>query len=226
MKKLLALLLAAAMLLSLCACGSSGAPEKNMEDISDEDWEAAADALEDMYEETEGTTEPGEKIYELGETIVSWDGMVELTIDSFCFSDYKTSDSVLPAESGGYYDTAKEEMTFFLYTATFTLVGETKGTYYMNLSNIEVDYNDGYEFRSHLTSCRVFEEGERVEGVTNIIEIEPLVGTKVRELRGYIEVPEVIETDTEGALLLKFKIYGGVEGSGAFETDEITVRLR
>lgn len=68
MKKLLAMLLAAAILLSLCACGSS---EKEAEAHPEEN------RTPDVQENVQATTTSGEKIYEPGETIVTADGMVE-----------------------------------------------------------------------------------------------------------------------------------------------------
>lgn len=74
MKKLISFLLAAAMLLSLCACGSS-TPKKPIEEMDDADWEAAAEILEEEYaEEPAPQTEPVQKIYQIGETIVTADG--------------------------------------------------------------------------------------------------------------------------------------------------------
>lgn len=53
MKKLIAALMAVAILLSLCACGSTSTPKKkNIDDITSEDLEAAAERLMEGEEET------------------------------------------------------------------------------------------------------------------------------------------------------------------------------
>ena len=225
MKKLLALLLAAALLLSLCACGSPSKP-KELEDISDEDWEAAAEALEDMYEEEPAVeTEAAKKIYEIGDTIVTADGMVEFTLDSFCFGDYRDGMTYLPADSGDIYHTAEEGKTFCFFSGTMTLVGEPKEKSSYWLYDIKADYMDGY----------IFGEGEPFPTNTyeldgsrggSSAEFEPFVSTNVREVRGFVEVPDVVENDTENSLLLYFIINGSSGDSGCSPKVECVVRLR
>lgn len=225
MKKLLTLLLAAAMLLTLCACGSSPAPQKPIEEMDDEDWEAAAEALEDMYEEEPVVeTEPAEKIYELGETILSADGMLELTIDEFVFADaydYNTDRPAVEGEEGAVL--AHEGKTYLFYFGTIEFVGESKQVRYYNIHSNEVDYNDGYKF-SYLYSytSEIGYNGPADERAY----FEPLTGTKIREIRGHIEVAEVVESDTDGSILLSMVLNNGCSETNYFEQQKITVRLR
>ena len=130
-KKLIALLLAAVMLLSLCGCGSPKVPEE-FGDISDEDWEAAAEALEDMYEEAPVVkTEAAEKIYELGEAVIAADGMAELTIDDFYFgSEYEYGTLMCPASGRNSVKKAPEEHVYLFYTGTITFVGDSRESHY------------------------------------------------------------------------------------------------
>lgn len=229
MKKLLTLLLAAAMLLSLCACGSPSKP-KELEDISDEDWEAAAEALEDMYEEEPVVeTEAAAKIYELGEVIVSADGMVELTIDDFYFgSEFEYGTLMCPASGRNSVRKPPEEHVYLFYTGTITFIGESKeGHYYSFKQDIEVDYNDGYKFNQNGTMNGDYgfrEVGDTTANVDWTARFEPLTGTKTRELIGVVGVADVIETDTASPLLLNMTM--NEYSDGVSKQVKFTVRLR
>lgn len=226
MKKLLVLLLSAAMLLSLCACGSPSKP-KELEDISDEDWEAAAEALEDMYEEEPVVeNEATEKIYELGETIVTADGMFELSIDSFSFIDFYNSSTLLAEQGGLYTYEAPEGKTYLLCEGTMRYVGESKEGLQHQIYNEKLDYNDGYTFSS-ATQFYMFEPGDPdTDALMVAIHIEPLTGTRTKDVRCIFEVPEVVETDTESPLLLTLSIVTWGKETGYENRAEVTVRFR
>lgn len=232
MKKLLALLLTTTMLLSLCACGAPSKP-KELEDISDEDWEAAAEALEDMYEEEPVVeTEAAAKIYELGETIVTADGMFELSIDSFSFIDFYNSNTLLAERREyGNFD-APEGKTYLLCEGTMRYVGESKEGLQHQLFEEKLDYNDGYTFSS-ATQIYMFEPNTPVVlgdpdtyGTMVAIHIEPLTGTRTKDVRCIFEVPEVVETDTESPLLLTLSIVTWGKETGYENRAEVTVRFR
>lgn len=214
MKKLLALLLAAAMLLSLCACGSSSKP-KELEDISDEDWEAAAEALEDMYEEEPTVeTEPAEKIYKMGEIIhiEIGDGVAEFVLDSFSFETTADWGNDIPAsESDGTSNltTAESGNTFLFATGTFNYLSEVKRQTTILIS-ADIEYKDGYMFDSTDLGIHGYKEtSESNPFADQRATFEPLTDTYTREVRLYAEVPEVIETDTESPLLLHFLLNRG-----------------
>lgn len=236
MKKLLALLLAAAMLLSLCACGSPSKP-KELEDISDEDWEAAAEALEDMYEEEPvEETEPAQKIYQIGDTIVSSNGMLEFTFDSFGFADVIDNYETAPATADSTNPiNLVEEKTFFYYSGTLNLVEESKQTVKWSLSDIILDYDDGYQYNQDARSdtrsnslgsyCAYNEDGTACRKLGSSY-FEPLVGGKVKQVRGYIEIPALIETDTESPLLLNMILSCWVGDDGDVTKTYFTIQLR
>lgn len=210
MKRLFTLLLAVTMLLSLCACGSS-TPKKPIEEMDDDDWEAAVEILEEEYEEEEpvAETEAEMKQYQLGEYAASDDGMVQFSVDSFCFSDYRDSD-YLPTD-GGYFG-AKDGNTFFLFTGTMTYVGDSKEAISYCVY-ADVDYNNGYVF-DDLNYGNV-DEFYKDGGLGATIRFEPLTSDTERDIRGYIEVPKVVETDTASPLLLKIRIGRGNYGDVA-----------
>lgn len=81
MKKLIAALMAVAILLSLCACGSASAPKKkSIEDITSEDLEAAAERL--MEDEEETVAQATEEVPPIEDYLVT----IEITPENF--SDY------------------------------------------------------------------------------------------------------------------------------------------
>lgn len=223
MKKLFTLLLAIAMLLSLCACASSGVPENNG-DILDEEWEDSDDAKEDLNEDTAEITESGEKIYKIGETLVSADGMVEFTIDDITFCKYLDLDAWKPGvEGGAKTNTAPDGKTYLFYTGTLKFVGETKDIWEYCIT-AELDYNNGQKFK--YTSSSFFEVGD--DSSSDYMAVfDPLTGTNVREVRGYIrEVDEAVESDTQAPLLLNLRWYSACEATEYREEHQFTVRLR
>ena len=207
MKKLFAMLLAAAMLLSLCACGSPSKP-KELEDISDEDWEAAAEALEDMYEEEPAVvTEAAVKMYEIGDTILSDDGMVELVIDSIGYTDIMNEIDCVPVEADHLHATKAEEgKTYFIFSGTLTYVGDSKEKLYYSCST-ELDYNNGYTFKDGSGDGSLQMTGGDYNQTSNGCSFEVLTNNTTVEINAFLRVPEVVETDTESPLLLYVKLF-------------------
>ena len=80
MKRIISLLLAAVMVLSLCACGSSKPQKKSLDELTAEDFQAAAEQLMGEEEATQAPTEEEQKVYQIGETISTMDGLVEITV--------------------------------------------------------------------------------------------------------------------------------------------------
>lgn len=233
MKKLFTLLLTAAMLLSLCACGSS-TPKKPIEEMDDEDWEAVVEVMEDAEnEEPVAETEPVQKIYQIGETIVTADGMLEFTLDSFCFADTRDTGRYVPADSESEAwmfeeGKAEAEKTYLFYTGTMTFVGDSKEICDYYLYDAQADYDNGYIITGQgnwdKEDAWTFEVGASSGDAT--AKFEPLTGTKVREARGFLEVPAVVETDTESPLLLIINIGGGVQFGGNTAQIQFAVQLR
>ena len=223
MKKLLALLLATVMLLSMTACGTPSKPEE-LEDISDEDWQAAAEALEEMYAEEPATepepTEPEEQIYEVGDTILTPDGMLEITISEVCFSDYSSHYGYVPGdESKG--SAISEGEVYLFYTLTLNFIGDNKVDYHYRIGNQLADYNNGYTYRGEGSIYEVGNVNHNFSQAT----FKPLGAVKAFEAHGRFRVPDIVETDTESPLLLKFDLYGGASGTSS-ELISYTVRVR
>lgn len=206
MKKYIALFLVATILLSLCACSSSRSKIENIEDITDEEWEAAAEALTGMYEnDSPAETEAVEKIYQLGEVIPNPNGSSEFSIDSFCFSDYwdysENDVSYMAVETPDVaWGTADEGKTFLLVSGTMTLTEEINETTEYMFSTTRLTYKDDYEFKDETWRVR-FPDGT-FNGTSNTAVFEPLMDANTRILSFYIEIPDVIATDTESSLLL------------------------
>ena len=176
-------------------------------------------------------TEATEKIYEIGDAIVSADGMVELTIDDFYFgSEYEHGTLMCPASGRNSVKKPPEEHVYLFYTGTITFIGDSKEShYYFFEKDIEVDYKDGYTFNQIgiLNGYYGFREvGDTTAMVDELARFKPLTGTKTRELIGVVGVADVIETDTESSLLLNMTMYSKNEDTGALEQVQFTVRLR
>ena len=225
MKKVLVLLLSAAMLLSLCACGSPSKPQK-FEDISDEDLEAAAEALEDMYEEEPvAETEPAEIIYEIGDTIVSSDGMVEFVIETFNYTDSLDKFNCVPAEEGSKSAWSPDEgKTCLYFSGTLNYVGNAKETV-SYWCDTELHYGDGYIFDADsgngTGSIRL--TGGDAGSTANGCRFEVFTQNTKVEIAGYVVVPEIVETDVESSLLLRFMLRLG--GNGRI-VDDVLYRIR
>ena len=227
MKRIISLLLAAVMVLSLCACGSSKPQKKSLDELTAEDFQAAAEQLMGEEAETQAPTEVEQKVYKLGETITMMDDMIELTVNSICFTDdpstYKdTSTFRYHAQHG-----PSEGKTFLIFNASLEFKGNLKQTftwfdsaYYTNL--MKVDYNDGYEFERIVGEF--FDSNDRSESMA---QFEALSDNRTRTWLGLFEVPKVVETDTASPLLLKFVALGRTENYADYNAElPITIQLR
>lgn len=226
MNKLIALLLVVVMLLSLCACGSPRAAKIPIEDIPHEELEADADVQEDISEDTSIVrTEPVDGIYKIGDTVVTADGMVEFTLDSFYFSDNYDQRTFLPATDGGDIILPSTEVhTFMLFSGTMNLVGNIESSYAYSLYDLELDYNNGHKYGEGETCT--YELDSSVLYGNYEAEFYPQTDTKTREVRGYMQIPAEIENDTASPLLLTFTIEGRNRDSGDRTKTEVTIRLR
>lgn len=226
MKKLITLLLAATMLLSLCACGSSHADQIPHEDIPHEEPGTDAGVREDMSEDASTVrTEPADGIYEIGDTIVTADGMVEFTLDKFYFSDNYDQGTFLPATEGGDIILPSTEVhTFILFSGTMNLVGNIEDSYAYSLYDLELECSNGKKYTGHET-C-VFELDSSVPYGNYEAEFYPQEGAKTKEIRGVMEIYKEVENDPASPLLLTLTIGGRNRGSGDRTETEVTIRLR
>lgn len=143
MKRIISLLLAAVMVLSLCACGSSKPKKKSLDELTAEDFQAAAEQLMGEEAETQAPTEVEQKIYQIGETISTMDGLVEFTVNDVSFTEYMTPDN-LPTDSDDMRNwQAGEGKIFAFVLCTMNYVGNEKGNVIVEAHGT-LDYNDGY----------------------------------------------------------------------------------
>lgn len=208
MKKLISLLLAAVMVLSLCACGSSKPKKKSLDELTAEDFQAAAEQL--MGEEaTQAPAEAEQKVYKLGETITMMDDMIELTVYDFCFSEsVNRGDVTIPTSETHYssIEKAAEGKTFIICSATINYLGNLKRDFNLMMETGEgtIDYNDGYIFKEANIHAMIGDT--KTSG--NVATFEPLSDKKTGEYRVCFEVPKVVESDTQSPLLLKLRLSG------------------
>lgn len=227
MKKLIALLLAAVMLLSLCACGSPRAAKVPVGDVPPlQEQEGHTDAMEDKNDETPIVrTEPVDGIYKIGDTFVTEDGMVEFTLDNFCFSDSYDQLTYLPASDGGDIILPSTEVhTFMLFSGTLNLVGNIESSYAYSMYDLELECSNGKKYTGHETCA--FELDSSVPYGNYEAEFYPQEGAKTKEIRGVMEIHKEVESDTASSLLLTFTIEGRNRSSGDRTKTEVTVQLR
>ena len=230
MKRIISLLLAAVMVLSLCACGSSTPKKKSLDELTAEDFQAAAEQLMGEEAETQAPTEAEQKVYKLGETITMMDDMIELTVNSFGFVDDSGTFEGTPYSvysSYAHLYPPEEGKTYLAFDATVVYKGNLKQTFRWRFSNygkqvMKLDYNDGYEFG------RKANEYYCVNGKVNSdAYFEPLSDNRTMSCVGLFEVPYVVETDTASPLLLKLVAVGSTMDSNDYYVElPLVIQLR
>lgn len=223
MKRIISLLLAAVMVLSLCACGSSKPQKKSLDELTAEDFQAAAEQLMGEEAETQTSTEAEQKVYKLGETITMMDDMIELTINSISFTD---DPYAIKADSSFYGYKPSEEKTCLFFDATLEYKGNLKQTftwfdsaYFTDI--MKVDYNDGYEFERKNGGFY-----DSNDNFSSMAQFEALSDNRTRTWIEVFEVPKVVETDTASPLLLKFVAIGHTPNNEYRAELPITIQLR
>lgn len=223
MKRIISLLLAAVMVLSLCACGSSKPQKKSLDELTAEDFQAAAEQLMGEEAETQAPTETEQKVYKLGETITMMDDMIELTINSISFTD---DPYAIKADSSFYGYKPSEEKTCLFFDATLEYKGNLKQTftwfdsaYFTDI--MKVDYNDGYEFERKNGGFY-----DSNDNYSSMAQFEALSDNRTRTWIEVFEVPKVVETDTASPLLLKFVAIGHTPNNEYRAELPITIQLR
>lgn len=224
MKRIISLLLAAVMVLSLCACGSSKPQKKSLDELTAEDFQAAAEQLMGEEAETQAPTEVEQKIYQIGETISTMDGLVEFTVNDVSFTEYMTPDN-LPTDSNDMRNwQAGEGKIFAFVLCTMNYVGNEKGKVIVEAHGT-LDYNDGYEFKlsDFLFNMNKTENNRRGDGIAHF---EPLTEDRTYEYRMWERVPPILGSDTESPLLLKLVVYSQYGSDYKFPSTEYTIQLR
>lgn len=223
MKRIISLLLAVVMVLSLCACGSSKPQKKSLDELTAEDFQAAAEQLMGEEAETQAPTEAEQKVYKLGETITMMDDMIELTVNSISFTD---DPYAIKADSSFYGYKPSEGKTCLFFDATLEFKGNLKQTftwfnsaYFTDI--MKVDYNDGYEFERKNGGFY-----DSNDNFSSMAQFEALSDNRTRTWITVFEVPKVVETDTASPLLLKFVAIGYTENNDFRAELPITIQLR
>ena len=223
MKRIISLLLATVMVLSLCACGSSKPQKKSLDELTAEDFQAAAEQLMGEEAETQAPTEAEQKVYKLGETITMMDDMIELTVNSISFTD---DPYAIKADSSFYGYKPSEGKTCLFFDATLEFKGNLKQTftwfdsaYFTDI--MKVDYNDGYEFERKNGGFY-----DSNDNYSSMAQFEALSDNRTRTWIEVFEVPKVVETDTASPLLLKFVAIGYTQNNDYRAELPITIQLR
>ena len=223
MKRIISLLLAAVMVLSLCACGFSKPQKKSLDELTAEDFQAAAEQLMGEEAETQAPTEAEQKVYKLGETITMMDDMIELTVNSISFTD---DPYAIKADSSFYGYKPSEGKTCLFFDATLEYKGNLKQTltwfdsaYFTDI--MKVDYNDGYEFERKNGGFY-----DSNDNYSSMAQFEALSDNRTRTWIEVFEVPKVVETDTASPLLLKFVAIGHTQNNEYRAELPITIQLR
>ena len=227
MKRIISLLLAAVMVLSLCACGSSKPKKKSLEELTPEDFQAAAEQLMGEEAATQAPTEAEQKVYQLDETITMMDGMIEFTVNSFGFANEPSGFADTPYSRYSKWSPPEEGKIYLAFDATVEYKGNLKQTFrwmdsHYGHNGMKVDYNDGYEFGAN--SCSFIDSKGKIDSAAYF---EPLSDNKTNTFLGLFEVPKVVETDTASPLLIKLVAVGSTEGSNDYYADlPLTIQLR
>ena len=223
MKRIISLLLAAVMVLSLCACGTSKPQKKSLDELTAEDFQAAAEQLMGEEAETQAPTEAEQKVYQLGETITMMDDMIEFTVNSISFTD---DPYAIKADSSFYGYKPSEGKTCLFFDATLEFKGNLKQTftwfdsaYFTDIT--KVDYNDGYEFERKNGGFY-----DSNDNYASMAQFEALSDNRTRTWIEVFEVPKVVETDTASPLLLKFVAIGFTQNNDYRAELPITIQLR
>lgn len=188
MKRIIALLLALMMCLTLCACGEGG----NGGEPSSYNF---GDSI---------TTESGMFVF-----TPAFDGFARALNnwgnENYLLPQGKTKD--LEASDNPYF--AEEGKTMMYFSATVEYVGDSKENESFDFS-FKVDY-DGYVFDS-TNSDTISAKGYSLDqmswdiGSSATAEFEPLSSDTTRYIRFCIEVPEQVENDTEKQTSVIFTI--------------------
>lgn len=208
MKKLLALMLAAALALSLAACGGSGGTGDTGTPDGDNatpDTQETQDTQQDIQQESESM------IYEFGDPVTSPSGMFVFTpaFDGFASAVANWPDENYLRPNGRGVDesnnpyVADEGKVMMYYSGVVEYIGDSKSTETFDF-NFKVDYDDGYVFTG---SGKGYSSNES-DWSYNAASFEPLSSDTSRYVRFCVEVPDTLEKDFEKQTVTIFTIEG------------------
>lgn len=239
MKKLLALMLAAALALSLVACGGGSGAEDNNDTSTPSTGNGDTTSNDTPSGGGEDST-PESKVFHLGDTVTTDD--IEITLirvesDTTLYNNVATNNvrdeyylrptSLLTSEELEEHKRQEEYIQKnygvsptsyeaddgrILVAFSFEVKSISKTALVIDtiLERIDIDYNDGYIFEQSKLCVGVDGSWEDAYYATNE-KIEPLDST-VYEFRGYADVPEEVMNNTDNSLNLNVYLNGRVKG--------------
>ena len=203
MKKVLSLLLAFVMCLSLCACGG-GNTDASVDD------ETTAPTTEAPVDKDDVSTE---KEYSLGDTITT--DIIEFSLTRVEFADqlkYATfstgeqpdAEYMLPTTEPQSNKTfvADEGYTFLSYSYSLKYTGKEE-IEVETAMGISADYNNGYTF-DVWSDAYMWSNYVSIDGDTKLKPLDPL-----GEGRGCMKVPEEVSTNSAAPLKINVSIPNG-----------------
>ncbi len=212
MKKLLALMLAAALALSLVACGGGGAGDNNTPNTPSTPGGGGDSTSQVDTETTPPEEEPtndvqtlsfGEPITtELFEFTPTFEGFAE-ELGNWPDQNFMTPDGQI---SGNNPYKAGDEKTLMWFSGIVNYLGGATTDAVFEYS-FKVIYNNDYVFEGDSFDTGYttdLEAGKWEYG--NSMTFEPLSSKTTRHVRFNIEVPELLETDTDKGLTVVFSI--------------------
>lgn len=217
MKKIISLLLALVLCLSLCACGGDTTAETP-------ETEATQPAT------TEVTEPPTEAInvVALGEKVSGEN--LEITIKSFEFAEYLGKDNTTRVfERDVSWDKPGDGKVFSIFKFDYTNLAKEEVDMVRDVK-FTVDYKDGYEFASFDESkAYIFEDD--INGVFRqccldsggyVMNLSPLTSGSF-----FIAIPvaEIVSTDTESPIQIKVDYGTNIKG-GASISETVYIKVQ
>lgn len=198
MKRLLALMLAAALALSLVACGGGGTEDNNPPSGGNVDATST--------DTPNGGGEDEVNTLAIGDTTAN--DRLDFTLTSL---EFDTSYTDLSGNNMDY--TASDGHT--LAKITFAIKNTGKKSFsFQYIASIELDYNDGYLFSQGLGNThgnpfqvKVGDTWRAVAATDSRDQIEPL-DPATYEFSGYIEVPQEVQDSADTSLKVNIYLYG------------------
>lgn len=244
LKKASMFLLITSLVISMTACGTNTPKDEQgtVAESNDKVTVQPVPELETVYPDnrsTEATTETGEKIYNIGDTITvtNGDAIVEVTLESIHFSDTYSELPDLPNRENTLR-TADTGFTFLIYDISVNYLGDFDQPVTFSVSEGELKYKDLYI----LNSCyRQNYVGINAQPYALNFHYGPTLNTNpefafemftsdVGTVSCPFIVGELVETDTTSSLLLTVNLQLVVYGEHSYEnsilSEPYSFRLR
>lgn len=239
MKKLLALMLATALALSLAACGGdSGAGDNNTPstgngDTTSTDTPSGGGEDNSTPPANDGTTNDAQTL-SFGDTVTTEHFEFTPVFEGFANEVANWPDENYLTPDGEFYGDnpfkASEEKTLMWFSGTVNYIGGATSNEAFTF-NYKIIYDNDYEFTWNRDGCQDaytddIESGEWERENGRFMEFEPLSSKTVRHIRFYIEVPKQIEENTDKGLSVVFNITIFDGNGNEKETNEYIYKMK